>query len=57
MWQDSSVILRNQPKETQKKKKKEHDDLISSMNLGGLGKTTSGVDFGREQPFPKIVTA
>lgn len=28
MWQDSFATLRNQPKETQKKKeRKEHDDL------------------------------
>lgn len=38
-------------KETQKKKK-EHDDLISSMSLSGLGKSTFRVDFGKEQLFP-----
>lgn len=35
-------------KETQKEKEKEHDDLISSMSLSGLGKSTFRVDFGKD---------
>lgn len=49
----SEIIL----KETQKEKEKEHDDLISSMSLSGLGKSTFRVDFGKDNCFPMIVIA
>lgn len=54
IWQDSSVTCENQLKETNNNKK-EHDDLISIMNLNGLGKRTFRVDFGRGTTVSQIL--